>query len=73
MKVAYGMGIGTAMIGQQLTTANKLLTLYREGGPAICPYHTLVLYATVQENVLVNKFTPEYVQTGFNNGHAVDQ
>ena len=73
MKVVYGMGLGIARIGQKPPIANKLLTLYGEGGPAIGPYQILFLDATVRYNVLVKKPTPEDVQTGFKNGHAVDQ
>ena len=73
MKVVYGMSLGTAMSGQTSPITNKLITLYVEGGPAIGPYQILFLDATVRYNVLVKKPTPEDVQTGFKNGHAVDQ
>ena len=73
VKVVYGMRVGTARIGQTLPIANKLLTLYGEGGPTIGPSQTLVLDSTVRYKVLVKNLTPEDVQTGFINGHAVDQ
>ena len=73
MKVVYIMGPGTARIGQTLPITNKLLTLYREGGPAITHYQVLVLDATSRDNVLVNNLDTEYVQTSFTNGNEVNQ
>ena len=73
MKVIYGTGIGTERFGQTLPTTNKLLIMYGERGPSIGPSQTLVLDATVRDNVLVKKLTSEDVQTGFTNRHAVDK
>ena len=73
MKVIYGTGIGTARFGQTLPTTNKLLILYGERGPSIGPSQTLVLDATVRDNVLVKKLTSEDIQTGFTNMHGVDK
>ena len=73
MKVVYKMGIITARIGQTSPIANKILTLYGEGGPNIGPSKTLVLDATIRDKVLINNLTLEDVQIGFKNVHAVDQ
>ena len=67
------MGIITSSIGQTLPIANKILTLYGEGGPNIGPFKTLVLDAPIRDKVLINNLTLEDVQTGFKNVHAVDQ
>ena len=58
MKVVYIMGPGTARIGQTSPIADKLLTLYGEGGPDIGPSQTLVLDSTVRDKILVNNLTP---------------
>ena len=55
-----------------ITHLKKLIALYGEGGTAIGSSWTLVLDVTVRDKVLVNNLTTEDVQTGFNNGHAVD-
>ena len=73
MKVGYGMSLGTETSGQTSPITKKLIKLYVEGGPAIGPYQTLVLDATVRGKLLVKDLTPEDVQTGFTNEHAVDQ
>ena len=73
MKVFYVMGIGTARIGQTLSIANKILPIYGEGYPTIGPSLILVIYETLRDNVLVKNLTPEDVQKGFTNRHAVDQ
>ena len=73
MKVVYEMGLRIARIGQTLPIAKKLLTLYVEEGTDIGPSQTLVLDDTVRDKVMVKNPTPEDVQTGFTNGHAVDQ
>ena len=73
VKVVYKMGIITARIGQTSPIANKILTLYGEGGPNIGPSKTLVLDATIRDKVLIDNLTPEDVQTGFKNVHVVDQ
>ena len=73
MKVVYGMSLGTETSGQTSPITKKLIKLYVEGGPAIGPYQTLVLDATVRGKLLVKDLTPEDVQTGFTNEHAVDQ
>ena len=67
------MGILTESIRQTLTIAKKIAMIYGEGGISIGPSHTLLLDYIVREKVLVNNITPEDVQTGFTNGHAVDQ
>ena len=72
MKVVYKMGIITARIGQTSPIANKILTLYGEGGPNIGPSKTLVLDATIRDKVLVKNLTPEDIKTGFNNGNVAN-
>ena len=67
------MRIGTERIGQTYPIANKLLTIYGEGGPGIGSSQTLVLDATLRDKVLVKNLNPEYLQTGFNNGHTLYQ
>ena len=73
VKVVYGMGLGTAGIGQTPLIADKILTLYGEGGPAIGPSQALVLDATVRSKAQVKNLTAQEVQTGLSNGHKVDQ
>ena len=73
MKVVYGMGLVTASIVQTFPVANKLLTLYGEGGPYIGPFHKLVLDAIVWGKVMVKNLIPEDFQTVFTNRHVVDQ
>ena len=73
VKVVYKMGIITARIGQTSPIANKILTLYGEGGPNIVPSKTLVLDATIRYKVLIKNLTLEDVHMGFKNVHAVDQ
>ena len=47
VKVIYGLGIGTAAIGQVSPLANKILALFGEGGVALGPAQTIVLDATL--------------------------
>ena len=67
------MGLGKSRIVLTSPIANKLLTIYGEGGPTIGPSQILVLDATVRDKVTVKNLTPGYLQKGFVNGHAVDQ
>ena len=72
MKVVYGMGVGTARIGQTLPITKKLLTLNGEGVPDIGPLQTLVLDATVRDKLLEKNLNAED-KTVFTNRHVVDQ
>ena len=67
------MGIVTARVVQTSTIANKIITLHGEGFLSIGPSQTLFLDTTVQDKLLVKNLTPEDVQTGFSDGHVVDQ
>ena len=49
VKVIYGLGIGTAAIGQVSPLANRLLALFGEGGMALGPTQTIVLDATMRD------------------------
>ena len=48
VKLLYGLGIGTSRIGQVSPIANKLLTLYGEGGPLIGAPATLMFDASLR-------------------------
>ena len=71
--VVYIMVLETSRIRQTSPIADKLLTLYGEGGPNIGPSQTLVLDTTVRYKVLVKTLTPDDVQMGLTNRNVVDQ
>jgi len=70
VKVIYGLGIGTAAIGQVSPLANRLLALFGEGGMALGPAQTIVLDATMREKALVKSITAAVVQTVFAAGNV---
>ena len=72
VKVIYGLGIGTAAIGQVSPLANKILALFGEGGVALGPAQTIVLDATVRNKKLVRNLTDAAIQTAFTAGKAVN-
>ena len=57
VKVIYGLGFGTAAIGQVSPLANKILALFGKGGVALGPAQTIVLDATLRNKKLVRNLT----------------
>ena len=53
VKLVYGLGIGTARIGHTSPVANKLLTLYGEGGPLIGAPATLMFETNLRASTAV--------------------
>jgi len=49
VKVLYGVGIGTAAIGQVSQIADKIVALFGEGGVTLGPSQAIVLNATLRD------------------------
>ena len=74
VKVIYGLGIGTAGIGQVSAVAGKLLALFGEGGGALGPAQSIMLEATIRNQVEIKNITTEEVAVVFRGGaHVVDR
>ena len=70
VKVIYGLGIGTAAIGQVSPLANRLLALFGEGGVTLGPAQTLVLESTMRNKARVKCIPEAAVQTVFTAGNV---
>ena len=70
VKVIYGLGIGTAAIGQVSPLANRLLALFGEGGVTLGPAQTLVLESTMRNKARVKCIPAAAVQTVFTAGNV---
>ena len=69
VKLLYGMGIGTAAIGQTSPIANKVLTLYGEGGFDIGPPTVLMLDSTVRDKRMVKSLTEADIEATLQAGN----
>jgi len=73
VKLVYGLGIGTATIGQTSPVANKLLALFGEGGGVLGPAQALMVNTSLRDKVMVKNLTAAEIETVFQGGnHAVD-
>lgn len=73
VKVIYGMGFGTAGIGQASPIQGKLLALYSEGGGILGPAQAIVLDRTLRDTVRIKNLTDAEIEAVFQSGnHAVD-
>ena len=64
VKVLYGTGLGTALIGQtNPAVANKVLTLFGEGGADIGPPTILILDKSIRDVVRVKSLTDADILT----------
>jgi len=72
VKLVYGMGQGTARIGQHSPVGNTLLALFGEGGVAMGPPQVMVLNNEIRNRVRVKSLTNDLIQQVFDAGHAVD-
>ena len=73
VKVIYGMGFGTAGIGQASPIQGKLLALYGEGGGILGPAQAIVLDATLRDSVRMKNLTDAEIEAVFQSGnHSVD-
>ena len=72
VRVLYGLGFGTAGIGQRSPLANKLLAMYSEGG-TIGPPPVLVLDATIRTKLNIPNPTNQEIEDAFTAGHTVDR
>lgn len=74
VKVLYGMGQGTAQIGQVSPVANKMLALFGEGGAELGTPQVLVVPDTIRHKVTVKTLTDATILQAFQGGQqTVDQ
>jgi len=74
VKVIYGMGRGTAQIGQVSPVANKMLALFGEGGADLGTPQVIVLPDDIHVKYNVRCLTDAAILTAFQGGNqAVDQ
>jgi len=74
VKVIYGMGRGTAQIGQVSPVANKMLSLFGEGGADLGTPQVIVLPDDIRAKYKVRGLTDAVIITAFQGGNqAVDQ
>ena len=72
VRVVYGLGFGTAGIGQQSPLANKILALYGEGGAVGNP-PVLLLDPSLRTKTRILNPTDQDVETVFTAGHTIDR
>ena len=73
VKVIYGMGFGTAGIGQASPIQGKLLALYGEGGGILGPAQAIVLDVTLRDNACNKNLTDAEIEAVFQScNHVVD-
>ena len=65
VKLIYGLGVGTAGIGQVSAVVGKLLALFGEGGGALGPAQSIMLDATIKDHLEMKNITADEVGTVF--------
>ena len=74
VKVIYGLGIGTAGIGQVSSVAGKLLALFGEGGGGLGPAQSIMLESTIRDRLeMKNIKTHEVAEIFAGGNHVVDK
>jgi hypothetical protein len=73
VKIIYGMGYGTNLIGQVSPVANKIMALFGEGGRDLGTPQVLVMDSSIRTKVTVKCVTDEVIRTAFTSGITVDK
>ena len=73
VKIIYGMGLGTAQIGQVNPVANKIMALFGEGGSDLGTPQVLVVNPSIRDRVAVKSVRDTVIEQAFNTGITVDK